>query len=129
MKTGSALTLLALSTSLHAQPTLESKGEIAGKYWAAIISASEFKKSECGKLISIAKKWTDVDSATREIKLSFPSFVQNDLDQLFSKSREKLIRAELQSIYSKVTPDKCEAAKGLFWANFDDAATAWKSVR
>jgi hypothetical protein len=129
MKNCLALTLLTLSTSLFAQTSLERKAEIAGKYWGAVIMASEFKKTECGKTLSIGKKWTDVDGATREIKSSFPVSVQSDLDQFFSKSQESRYRMEQHSMFSKVTPDKCEAAKNVFWTVFDSAATAWKSVR
>lgn len=129
MKNCLALTLLALCTSLYAQPSLERKAEIAGKYWGAIIMASEFKKTECGKTLSIGKKWTDVDGAAREIKSSFPASVQNDLDLMFSKSQESRFRTEQQSMLSKVTPEKCDAAKNVFWTIFDGAATAWKAVR
>ena len=115
---------------LFAQTSQElRKAEIAGAYWGAVIMASEFKKTECGKGISIGRKWTDVDAATREILSNFPASTQSQIAPYFSKQRERSARVEMYSIWVIVASEKCEGAKKLFWNQFDVAVRAWEAVR
>lgn len=123
------IVLAIVSVNVYAQISNEDKAEIAGRYWGAVIMADEFKKTNCGKSISIDKKWTDSNAAKFEILSSFPSSAHAELNQFFTRQRENSMRVETYGMWSKVPSDKCEGARNLFWKLFDDSVTKWKSVK
>lgn len=123
------IVLAIVCVNVYAQISNEDKAEIAGRYWGAVIMADEFKKTNCGKSISIDKKWTDSNAAKLEILSSFPSSAHAELNQFFTRQRENSMRVETYGMWSKVPSDKCEGARNLFWKLFDDSVTKWKSVK
>ena len=108
------LVLAFVCLNVHAQISVEDKAEIAGRYWGAVIMADEFKKTNCGKSISIDKRWTDSNAVKMEILNSFPSSAHAELNQFFTRQRENSTRVETHGMWSKVPSDKCEGAKNLF---------------
>ncbi len=123
------LTSALFSATSYAQISNEEKAFLAGKYWGAVIMANEFKKTNCGKSISIDKKWTDVNAAKVEIFNNFPTSTHSELHQYFTRQTELSTRNEVNEMWAKIPSNKCEAARNIFWNIFDDAVSKWKSAR
>lgn len=118
-----------LAITAHTQTDSLRKAEIAGQYWAAIIMADEMKKTECGKSISIGKKWTDVEAAKREVLNNFSPTIQAELKEFFTKKEEYNYRTRFYSMYSAIPPEKCAQAKSLFWNLFDKGVRDWEAIK
>jgi hypothetical protein len=117
------------SATTYAQISNEDKAFLAGKYWGAVIMADEFKKTNCGKNISIDKKWTDVNAAKVEIFNNFPKSTHSELHQYFTRQTELSTRNEVNEMWAKIPNNKCDGARNIFWNIFDDAVSKWKSAR
>lgn len=123
------LLILTISITSYAETEMERKAGVAGKYWGAVIMASEFKKTNCGNSIKIDNKWIDVDRASLEIKSRFPESSQIELNQAFSFQKESEYRKRTYLEWSKIPPEKCIGARTLFWTIFDSAVTDWQAIK
>jgi hypothetical protein len=118
-----------LAITAHTQTDSHRKAEIAGQYWGAIIMADEMKKTECGKSISISKKWTDVEAAKREVLNNFSPARHAELKEFLTKKEENDARTRFYSMYSAIPPEKCTEAKNLFWKLFDKSVRDWEAIK
>jgi len=121
--------LLSIPRICLGQSSLEKKAEAAGKYWSAIIMADEFKKSYCGNSLNLARKWTDVIAAEKEIKNSFPASVQGEINYSLSAQSEASTRADWRIMWSKIDPNKCIEAQKIFYSLFDGAVQQWQTIK
>ena len=121
--------LLSITQTCVAQGLVDKKGEAAGKYWGAIIMADEFKKSYCGSSLNLARKWTDLPAAEKEIKNNFPASAQDEISTALSSQYETSARADWKARWSKIDPNKCIEARKIFYNLFDGAVQQWQTIK
>lgn len=121
---------LIFGINCFSQVDIHKKAEAAGKFIAAIVSADEFKKSQCGHFISIDKKFTDVEYNKRQVIKSFAREDQNELLEAFNSQFISNQRVTFRNLYAQIPNNKCQQfINQTFWFTFDDAVTAWDKVR
>jgi hypothetical protein len=119
-----------LVTNCFAQVDINRKAEMAGAFVGAIVMADEFKKSQCGKLISIDKKYTDVEYNKRQVAKSFPSELRKELLEFFNSQFISNQRMKYRDLYAQIPFSKCQQfIDTVFWFKFDDAVQAWDKVK
>jgi hypothetical protein len=124
-----------LGFTLHAcnaETVGERKAEAGGAYFAAITWAHSIKNSKCGSLISISSRWTDVEKARREVRLTIEKYATKEEVLQFidyTNRREVTIKQEFASLYAKLPNESCQAAINDFWQKFDKSVRDWEAVR
>jgi len=119
-----------LVTNCFAQVDINRKAEIAGAFVGAIIMADEFKKSQCGKLISIDKKYTDVEYNKKQVSKSFSSEQRNEVLEALNSQYISNQRMKFRDLYTQIPFSKCQQfIDTVFWFKFDDAVQAWDKVK
>jgi hypothetical protein len=99
------------SSQAHAITTEEKQGEAAGRYFGAIILASEFSKTPCGKTANLGDKLINTNKAIENIKTKFNNIKAGDLEKAFSKSEEQRQRKEMKELLATMNLDNCDLAK------------------
>jgi len=123
------LLISIISITSHAETEVERKAGIAGKYWGAVIMASEFAKTSCGKRANLDERYTNVQRVVSEIRGKFPAALKSEMDQAFSYSEEQKARGEMRELLSMMDLSKCETAKSVILTTFQTAESNWRAVK
>lgn len=117
----------ALSEEATSYCREQTKASAAGAYFAAVVSANEFRKSICGKTIQIPEKWRDVNGAEKEIISYFSITSRSEVADFLSWGKKT--GSEFSSLYKTIPADKCDVAISVFLSKFDKAMKTWESVK
>lgn len=99
-----------------------------GAYLVAIVSAQEFKKTSCGPMLNIEKKWLDLKTAEAEVIAAFPENHRGELRGLHDFVSSK--RAEFRNLYADPRmATKCSASSDFTWRQIDTAVTEWRAKK
>jgi hypothetical protein len=123
------LLMLTISIASHAETEVERKAGIAGKYWGAVIMASEFAKTSCGKRANLDQRFTNVQQVVSEIRTKFSASLKSEMDQAFSYGEEQKARAEMRDLLTMMDLSKCETAKSMVITLFRTAESNWRAVK
>jgi hypothetical protein len=125
---GILFTCLGFSVSYAEE--LKSNEEIVGYYLSSIQLANEFKKSHCGKYISIEEDKIDLDAITKEV-LSYLS--PEEQKQFHFEITPKFIQEQsisYRKLFDSWSLKKCKVyAKKYFWLEYNESLNEWLRVK
>jgi len=121
--------LVLLSNKVHAATTEEIQGAAAGRYYGAIVLASEFSKTACGKTANLSEQLTNTNLAVKEIKNKFINIKSDELEKAFSKSEELKQRQEMRELLGTMKLDKCDLAKQTLIPFIEKEIQSWKLLK
>ena len=123
------LAIALVSSQAYAITTEEKQGVAAGRYFGAIILASEFSKTSCGKTANLSERLTNTSLAVAEIKKKFQNIDSKELGKAFSKNEELKQRQEMRDFLSTMKLDKCDLAKQTLIPFIEKEIESWKAFR
>ena len=123
------LIVVLLSCKVHAATTEEIQGLAAGRYFGAIILASEFSKTQCGKTANLSDKLTNTNKAVDDIKAKVKNVKKSDLEQAFSINEEQRQRKEMKELLATMNLEKCDLAKQTLIPFIEKEIQNWQSIK
>jgi hypothetical protein len=117
------------SFKVGAETAEEMQGSAAGRYYGAIVLASEFSKTPCGKTANLSDELTNTSLAVKTIRERFTKAKSGDADKFFSKSEELKQRQEMRDLLGSMKLDKCDLAKQTLIPFIEKEVKNWKSFR
>jgi hypothetical protein len=121
--------IVFFSFMVGAETTEEMQGSAAGRYYGAIVLASEFSKTSCGKTANLSDQITNTSIAVKEIRDRFTKAKSGDADKFFTKSEELKQRQEMRDLLGSMKLDKCDLAKQTLIPFIEKEVKNWKSFR
>ena len=121
--------LAIVGSQAHAITTEEKQGVAAGRYFGAIILASEFSKTSCGKTANLSERLTNTSLAVDEIKKRFQNIDSKELGKAFSKNEELKQRQEMRDFLGTMELNKCDLAKQTLIPYIEKEIESWKAFR
>jgi hypothetical protein len=118
-----------VGSQAYAITTEEKQGEAAGRYFGAIVLASEFSKTSCGKTAKLSERLTNTSLAVDEIKKRFQNIDSKELGKAFSKNEELKQRQEMRDFLGTMKLDKCDLAKQTLIPYIEKEIESWKAFR
>jgi hypothetical protein len=115
--------------SAHSLPLDDKRGAIAGRFYGAVILASEFTKTSCGKTANFNIKYISVDGAVLEIKSKYSDIPANEIDIAFSKQEEFKQREEMRKLLNSMKLENCDSAKSTLVPFINSEIDKWKNIR
>ncbi len=102
--------------------------ESGGAYLGAIVFAQEIKSSPCGKELSLAPKWTNLERARAEVIAAFPQNLRDEVRTSLPDAESQ--RLEFRTLLSDPRlAGKCDSARNVFWLEFDRAVRQWEAAK
>ena len=123
------IVIFFFSLKVGAETAEEMQGAAAGRYFGAIVLASEFSKTPCGKTANLSDELTNTSLAVKTIRERFNKAKSGDVDKFFSKSEEFKQRQEMRDLLGSMKLEKCELAKKTLIPLIEKEIKAWKTFR
>ena len=121
--------IVLLSYNVHAATSEENQGLSAGRYFGAIILASEFSNTQCGKTANLSDKLTNTNKAIEDIKTKFKNVKKSDIEKAFSKNEEQRQRKEMKELLATMNLEKCDLAKQTLIPFIEKEIQNWQSIK